>query len=196
MFTLLKKKKLLKFKKNITLLAFTIFATVKMSSAQFDYHPDAGLSVFFTEYSTAITLTYWARLNLVEISDEIALSGSAIPSIGGQLNSEEGSYLGVDLPITLDLNIGNRATINSNSAIGFFVGGGFGVNFMGRVNGNTSSITTSTGPILQGGIRSTCEWFGNKNHLALKFSYLVGLGEVEEINPSVIGIGLYFGFGH
>ncbi len=179
-----------------SLLAAALCTFGYNANSQFQYHQEGGVSLFVSPSAFCPVGTYWARLNVYQLNDEVAFSASAIPSLGGYFNSQTGGYLGVDLPVTIDANIGNRATDDSGSSFGGFAGLGYGFNLM---VGNGSS--KSHGVLFQAGIRTEFEFRGVDRRLTLRASYLLGSGEVDPLtdespNPSVIGVGLLYGLGY
>jgi hypothetical protein len=152
------------------------------------FHQESGFSVFFNSYSIIPVGTYWGRLNMFEPKKYLSISASCPFSIGGSIGSF-GSFLAIDVPLTVDLNIGDRATSKADIPAGAFIGGGGGFNML--VGGG---MLRSYGPLAHAGVRVTSPLSGRS--ITLRISYLFGLGGIDangiDFNPNVFGIGAFY----
>jgi hypothetical protein len=184
--------------KYIFVLLFTFFfAAIQAQSTteikdpfQFkpSFHQESGFSVFINPYAILPVGSYWGRLNLFEPSSHFSISASCPISLGGSIGTY-GGMLGLDVPLTLDLNVGNRATDEADFPIGFFMGAGAGYNLL--VGGG---YVRSFGPLAHAGLRLTSPLSGRS--ISLRISYLLGVGGVDvngnDYNPDVFGLGLFY----
>lgn len=152
------------------------------------FHQESGFSVFYNTYTVIPVGTYWGRLNLFEPNESLSISASCPFSIGGSIGSY-GNFLALDIPVTLDINVGNRATSASNAPVGTFIGLGGGFNML--LGGG---MLRSFGPLTQAGFRVTSPFTGKS--VTLKVSCLFGLGGLDanniDYNPNVYGIGVFY----
>ena len=152
------------------------------------FHQETGFTLYFSPYAIIPVGTYWGRVNFLEPKDELSVSASMPLSLGGSIGTY-GGLLVLDLPLTIDVNIGDRATDDAFAPFGAFVGAGGGFNFM-LGNGYMRSF----GPLTHAGLRVTSPFTGRS--VTLRFSYLFGLGGVDasgvDYNPNIFGIGVFY----
>jgi len=126
----------------------------------------------------------YPRYNFIAPSDYFTLSVGAPLNAGfSLLLSSFGNliqFMG-DVPITVDLNVGSRATPFNDNMFGAFFGGGINYNYMYyQINGATTNLHTF-GPVIHGGFR----WEFQGRETGFRISYLNGFGSPDE---SVNGI--------
>ena len=152
------------------------------------FHQETGFTLYFSTYAIIPVGTYWGRVNFLEPQDDLSVSASMPLSLGGSIGTY-GGLLVLDLPLTVDVNIGDRATDDATAPFGAFVGAGGGFNFM-LGNGYIRSF----GPLTHTGLRVTSPFTGRS--VTLRFSYLFGLGGVDssgfDSNPNIFGIGVFY----
>ncbi|MFT6715607.1 MAG: hypothetical protein ACJA0Q_000234 [Saprospiraceae bacterium] len=87
-----------------------------------------------------------------------------------------------DIPLTVDLNIGSRATPFDESLFGAYIGGGFNYNYMFfQINEDKASLHTF-GPTVHGGFR----WEINGRQTGFRISYLNGFGTPDEMVNGIL----------
>ncbi len=152
------------------------------------FHQETGFSVYFSPYAIIPVATYWGRVNFLEPKKELSVSASMPISLGGSIGSY-GGLLVLDVPLTIDVNIGDRSTDKAISKAGAFIGAGGGFNLM---IGN--GYMRSFGPLTHAGLRVTSPFTGRS--VTLRFSYLFGLGGDDvsgvDYNPNIFGIGMFY----
>ena len=150
---------------------------------------EGGVSFYYSGYAFSPTLSYWFRMNYYEFNEFLSLSASCPVSFAGYFSSYYGGRFSIDLPITADINFGNRANDITEFPIGGFVGIGGAFNLM---MGFGNSI--SYGPLLHGGFRAAVAG----RPFTLRASYLFGIGGVDlnsssvDANPNVLGVGIFY----
>ncbi|MFM7023549.1 MAG: hypothetical protein ACKOXB_11295 [Flavobacteriales bacterium] len=185
------------FRRLFLLLCFAFAANTMYSQQEDTYSPfrithfkEGGFSVYYSGYAIAPTLSYWFRMNFYEYNEFVSVSASAPLSISAYFSSYSGGFLALDLPLTADINFGNRANDETDFPIGGFVGAGGAFNLM-----YAWGASRSYGPLLHTGLRTTA---GGKD-LTLRFSYLFGIdgtsdsSPATDTNPGVWGVGVFYG---
>lgn len=88
-----------------------------------------------------------------------------------------------DVPLTLDINLGSRATPYNESLFGIFLGGGLDYNFMHFSYNSISQNEHTFGPVVHGGFR----WEINGKQTGVRIAYTRGFGgRSEEINGIIV----------
>jgi hypothetical protein len=87
-----------------------------------------------------------------------------------------------DVPLTVDLNIGSRATPFNDYLFGAFFGAGINYNYMYYQVGASSNHLHTFGPVIHGGFR----WEFQGRETGLRISYLNGFGGPDEIINSIV----------
>lgn len=130
-------------------------------------------------------------------SKNFAMVMAAPISVGSSLRSYSNSYLGIDAPLMLELNLGSAAGNNDKSHFGFMMGAGaayhYAGNYFDNYNGPNEDFRHLDfwGYRLESGIS-----FGkgdDGNQIMVLFNY--GRGFTAEKN-TVIGAGLVFTMGN
>lgn len=154
------------------------------------YHQSSGFSIFLTPYTILPVATYWGRVNFLELNENVSVSASVPLSLGMSLGTY-GSFFCIDAPLTIEANLGNQATDDTDFPIGAFIGGGFGFNAI-----LAGGFLRSYGPLSHVGIRATSPFTGRS--VTVRISYLYGVGGVDangiDYNPNVYGIGAFYNF--
>ncbi|MFZ9848687.1 MAG: hypothetical protein ACO3EE_11115, partial [Flavobacteriales bacterium] len=135
------------------------------------FHQESGFTVYLSPYAIIPVATYWGRVNFLEPQKELSVSASIPISLGGRIGTF-GGLLVLDVPLTVDVNIGDRSTKKATSKAGAFVGAGGGFNLM-LGNGYVRSF----GPLTHAGLRVTSPFTGRSG--TLRFSYLLGIGGTD-----------------
>lgn len=152
---------------------------------------------------TSYALGVFPRYNFYAPVDYFSVSVGSPSSIGFELFAGTGGsaigFLG-DIPITLDINLGDRATDN-NYLFGFFAGGGINYNYTYYNYTNTGSASIhSFGPVIHAGFR----WVYRGRPTGLRISYMngifnnqelpVGIINLEKGNPEFVSIAILYKF--
>jgi len=155
------------------------------------YHHSSGFSLFVNQYTILPVASYWGRVNLLESSENLSFSASVPASLGLSLGTY-GSFFAMDIPLTMEVNIGNQATEDTDFPIGAFIGGGYGFNAILASGG----VLRSYGPLTHVGIRATSPFTGRS--VGVRVSYLYGIGGIDangiDYNSDVFGIGAFYSF--
>jgi hypothetical protein len=178
----------------VLLFCFLICALQAQNSNSSDstfkptFHQESGFTVYISPYAIIPVATYWGRVNFLEPKKELSVSASMPISLGGSIGTF-GGLLVLDVPLTVDVNIGDRATDDAVAPFGAFMGAGGGFNLM---LGN--GFIRSFGPLTHAGLRVTSPFTGRS--VTLRFSYLLGIGGVDasgfDSNPNIFGIGAFY----
>jgi hypothetical protein len=152
------------------------------------FHQESGFSVYVSQYAIIPVATYWGRVNFLEPKKDLSFSVSMPVSLGGSFGSF-GGFLVLDVPLAVEVNVGNRSTEKSTAPIGAFIGAGGGFNLM--LGGG---YVRSFGPLTHMGLRVLSPFNGRS--VTLRISYLFGLGGVDangiDYNPNIFGIGAFY----
>jgi hypothetical protein len=136
----------------------------------------------------------YPRYNVFAPKDYFSISAGVPANIGFSFSAGPfGTFIQFmgDVPLTIDLNIGSRATPFNESIFGAYVGGGINYNFMYyQINGSNTNLH-SLGPVIHGGFR----WTINGRETGFRISYLNGIGELEESERrnSILSISVIYG---
>jgi hypothetical protein len=182
-------------KKNFILLVL-IFSTWQTLVAQNPVLITGGLSLFggWDKNSQAVTvlpsITVMPGIKFIE-KKEFCFLVAAPFSVGA--SDDDGNYcIGVDLPLTLNMNFGYGFANHSKNRAGFFVGGGIAYhNSYNESYGWNDEIVTKdhlrfTGYIIQTGITFRF----NKNDPEGILIRLSWLSQYPDHKKNVVGIGL------
>ena len=90
-----------------------------------------------------------------------------------------------DVPITVDVNFGARATPYNESLFGAYLGAGFDYNFMNFTYGSFKIIQHTFGPTIHGGLK----WTFNGRDTGIRISYTSGFGTADEVVNGIIVAG-------
>lgn len=135
--------------------------------------------LFYYSFGVFPRYNFWAP------KDYLSFSVGTPANLGLEFAAANGSSVllwMVDLPLTLDFNLGARATKFNNSPLGFFAGGGLNYNFMNiTLNGEPFNFHTF-GPVVHGGFRFKI----NGRQSGIRLSYLDGFGASSEIVNGII----------
>jgi|GEM_PF-2338027 len=167
--------------------------STKSNSSDSPFHithfKEGGVSFYYSGYAFSPTFSYWFRMNYYEFNEFLSLSASCPASIAGYFSSYYGGRFSIDLPITADINFGNRANDITEFPVGGFLGMGGGFNLM---MGFGNSI--SYGPLVHGGFRAAVAG----RPFTVRASYLFGVGGTDvnnpsfDSNPNVFGVGFFY----
>jgi len=100
-------------------------------------------------------------------------------AVAANLDSRYGgsAAFGGNLPVILDYNLGRGATIDAKGRVGFFVGGGLGINGIAAQSADGASSIIAVGPLANLGFR-----FRLLNvEYTLRGSYILNLGEASNV---------------
>ena len=100
----------------ITLLVFSVFSTKINAGIEYIHGIGAGFDMGLSGTSNGISLQYLARLNFVQMSDDMSIGVQATPYLGYNFT---GSFLNEGISIGPELSFGPAATKSSNAPIGF-----------------------------------------------------------------------------
>jgi hypothetical protein len=189
--------------KNIfILLSFLLFTS---SLAQAQYMHSAGVGLHFMVVEDAVTgnspgasilygITYEARYNVKEVSDDMSISVSSIPLIGANLNFQSGSggsgNFILDVPIMAGINFGHLATDNSSAGIGGFINGGYAFAVGGA--SSSSTFTGDVGGFIHGPVANVGMRFSSKRDLAVGLSYMPSTR--KEIDGMAVRLNITYHF--
>ena len=117
---------------------------------------------------------FYPRYNILAPKDWISLSVGSPTNAGFDFAAGSGGSLiryMLDIPLTLDVNLGARATKDNTSIFGAFLGAGLNYNFMHVTFNNYKADVNTFGPVIHGGLR----WMMNGRPSGIRISYLTGL---------------------
>ena len=174
----------------------------------------AGVNVFVSKVSGADAsvyggFSYSPRVTFLE-TESLSLS-AGIPlsiAVAGSYNYNYNSYYGseeentlrllINAPVMVDLNFGAGSTKENESRFGFFVGGGFGINYGHFLvpgsdgYGDTYSVrktSTTYGPAANAGFRIAVGQ--NFHNIETKLSFMKGINDYK---ASIFGVNVSFNF--
>lgn len=128
-------------------------------------------------------ISYEARLNVADISDNISVSVSTMPMLmfnfSGSSRGDNELLFALDVPIMVGINLGALATKESDSAYGFTLNGGYGF-----TTGLTSSVVR--GPLVDLGMR-----ISKNKDLGIHLTYMAVKND-EISGHSIRGSVLYY----
>ncbi|MFT6745826.1 MAG: hypothetical protein ACJAZ2_000164 [Glaciecola sp.] len=149
--------------------------TTRMFQEYQSWSADAMGGLFFPSQAPLLFYSFgvYPRYNFIAPKDYFSISVGSPLNLGFSFTA--GSYgtfiqfMG-DIPVTVDLNLGSRATLFNESLFGAYVGAGFNYNYMFyQVNDDKATIHT-VGPMIHGGFR----WEINGRETGFRVSYLSG----------------------
>lgn len=148
---------------------------------------DAMGGLFFP--STVNLLFYsfgiYPRYNFIAPKDYLTVSVGSPLNLGFSFSAGSfGTFMQFmgDIPLTVDLNIGSRATPFNESLFGAYIGAGLNYNYMFyQINDEKARIHT-VGPMIHGGFR----WEINGRETGFRVSYLSGFGTADETVNGIV----------
>lgn len=166
-----------KFSLLLTVCFALFFTNLATAQTELSFSHKAGLSGYMGPNAGGYGITYSPRLNFLPLGDAGTLSvGTHIGlGISGEFNSRtggEGSFI-FDLPLVVELNMGNSSHPDNENNFGGYFGGGFGYSKLALADtyyGTTSD--TALGPIVNGGL--SYKGYG------LRFSYLYNTKKADD----------------
>lgn len=173
--------------KFLFLLTILFTSKILLSQISFSHSGFVGFYVSGATHSGGYAFIYSPRLNFLELGDEKTLSIGTHLGLGfsGTTNTPSG-FLGAllfDIPLLLELNIGDFANNETRSENGAFIGAGIGYNKM--ANSESYSLPmNSFGPVFNLGFR--------KKALTIRFSFLLNTIDNGE---NIFGFALLHNFG-
>ncbi|MBL1231956.1 MAG: hypothetical protein COA31_004475 [Flavobacteriales bacterium] len=135
-----------------------------------------GIGVLAGEEGMGFGSVYSPRLNIINISKSVTTSIGTHAGI--ILNTNDGgsqSFIGIELPLMFEINIGSRSHPNNNSNFGTFLGIGYGFSSISR---DDPSEVLTTGLFFVFGLRFS--------DIGVKFSYLENFDENNFGGASII----------
>jgi hypothetical protein len=126
------------------------------------------------------------RYNFIAPKDHLTVSVGSPLNLGfGFSGGSNGTYVQFmgDVPVTIDLNIGSRATPFDDSKFGAYLGGGLDYNYMYYQFDNIKANLHTFGPIIHGGFR----WELNGRQTGFRISYLSGFSRTTEPTTNEAG---------
>jgi hypothetical protein len=135
---------------------------------------------------------FYPRYNIIAPKDWISLSIGSPSNVG--IDFAAGSFgtlfrYMIDIPITMDVNLGARATKNNESLFGAFLGAGLNYDFMHIALNDTKLNINTFGPVMHGGFR----WTMNGRPSGVRFSYLTGISFDDLPSNKVISFTFVYG---
>lgn len=121
----------------------------------------------------------YPRYNFIAPKDYFSISVGAPLNFGfSMLGNSSGTFIQVlaDVPATVDLNIGSRATTFNESLIGAYLGAGLNYNYMYYGIGEIKENLHTFGPVIHAGLR----WEINGRETGFRISYLSGFNTQRE----------------
>lgn len=178
------------------LLTFIIFgfSAKAQNNISFSFKGGGGLYVGGGSGGYAAVLS--PRLNFLSLSDIGTLSVGTHLGLGFSSNSSYNSRTGAegqssfvfDLPLMLELNLGNGSSPDNENDFGGFLGLGYGISRLANndLNYGGNSATTS-GPVFNAGL--------SFRNFGFRLSYLISSKDVDpsiDESPNVIGAALLY----
>ena len=133
-----------------------------------EYHIDQSFSLF--------TIVYTARLNVLEPSDNFALSANVVPALG--IAFSEAGYGSINVPLTINADFGAGATYHTTRDVGGTFGVGLEYNKIGLISkeGVDSAFKTSwMQPVVTTGVR-----YWNKKNKMREINLKFGMGGAQD----------------
>lgn len=155
---------------------------------------DAMGGVFLSNASGFLFASFGAypRYNFIAPKDYLTVSVGSPLNLGFSfIGSSVGTFVQFmgDIPLTVDINIGSRATPFNESLFGGYLGAGLDYNYM-FIQDNDEKVNLHTfGPTIHGGLR----WRINGRETGFRVSYLSGFGTTEDPGNQVISISVVYG---
>ena len=160
--------------------------------AGFSYEILAGFSVPSRFPLTFYSFGFYPRYNFITPKDWLSLSIGSPSSFGFDFQAGSNGtlfrYL-IDVPLSLDLNIGARATSKNESLFGAFLGAGLAYNFMHVYYAGDKLDVNTFGPFMHGGLR----WTMNGRPSGIRISFLQGLASSEATRSNVFMFTFVYG---
>ena len=158
---------------------FADFYQTPVSSGIVEYSNTSELEYVRASDLSLFTFMYTARLNLVEPSDNFAISASLTPSLGLTFSDVgTGSF---NIPLMVNAEFGAGATYHTTNSVGFTIGAGFEFTKLGLFGddynyGREPKLKDGwVQPALQTGIR----YWSKKNKMR-EINIRLGLGSAQE----------------
>jgi hypothetical protein len=149
------------------------------------FYPNAeGLSSTSIVYSPRINLTS-TESNSISVGTHFGIGFSVYSGPGGSQRS-----LALDLPLVGEFNFGHGSTFDNESAVGGYVGAGYGIHRISMAENDISGSATLHGPVFTGGIRFTLGRIGSYD---LGATYMVNTNKDYKTTPFGISISYTFG---
>ncbi|WP_375561605.1 hypothetical protein ACE193_03375 [Bernardetia sp. OM2101] len=180
---------------SFTLITFIMFGFSAKAQNDISFSFKAGVGAYSGGGSAGYAAVLSPRLNFLSFSEIGTLSVGTHIGLGYSSNSTYNSRTGAegqssfvfDLPVMLELNLGNSSSPDNESDFGGFVGAGYGFSKLSNndLNYGGNSATTS-GPVLNAGL--------SYRGVGVRFSYLLSTKDAEpgESSRNVLGLSLLY----
>jgi len=130
-----------------------------------------GPAILASEETIGAGLVYSPRINIIHFNDAITTSIGTHIALAANTDEEIGSFIGVELPIMLELNFGANSYPENDSSFGGFIGVGYGFS---TFSASDPGETFTKGVFYNVG-------FSIQGNLGIRFAYL------ENFDPNTFG---------
>jgi hypothetical protein len=158
----------------IVILLFTLFSSRTISAQSFSH--SLGVGPLAGEEGIGLGTVYSPRINVIEVGSFMTTSigthfGLILNTNTDNSGSTNQSFIGIELPLMLEINLGAKSSPENSQAFGGFLGIGYGFSTLSQADPGEAM---ATGVFYVAGLRFSGDW-------GIKFSYL------ENFNPNIFG---------